>query len=172
MIGKKKGQVNLYFLVSIALFISLSLYLVYLLIGFYPAKGETIRINSLYSKAYTISELMIKDPGYPEDWNENTLERIGLASTPYEINSTKLSRFSNLCSQPDPLSRERLLNSSGLFDEYFIITMAYLNGTSVLTCSTSGETTLDSEYLRKRTAQISRIVSLNNQTIDVKIYVG
>jgi hypothetical protein len=172
MSGEKKGQVNIYFLVSIALFISLSVYLIYLLITFYPAKGETIRINSLYTKAYTISELMLKDPGYPENWNENSLQRIGLASEYYVINSTKLDLLRTLCDPLNPDSRTRLYNASGLSNEYLIIIINYLNGTSVMQCAPSGEAEIDAEYLRKRTAQISRIATFNKSIVQVNIYVG
>jgi hypothetical protein len=172
MISKQKGQVNIYFLVSIALFISLSVYLVYLLISFYPAKGETIRINSLYTKSYTLSELMLKDPGYPESWNDHNLERMGLASEYYVINSTKLDYLRIMCDPLNPSSRNRLYNASGLTNEFLMVTITYLNGTSVLNCAPSGETELNTEYLRKRTAEISRIATLNHSIVQVNIYVG
>jgi hypothetical protein len=172
MSKEKKGQVNIYFLVSIALFISLSIYLVYLLLTFYPAKGESIRINSLYSKAYTISELMLKDPGYPDDWNENNLERIGLSSVPYEINLTKLNQLKNMCSPYNLTSKQRLYDASGLYNEYLVITITEMNGTSLMQCSPSGETDTNADYLKKRTAQLSRIATVNNRIVEVTIYVG
>jgi len=172
MSREKKGQVNIYFLVSIALFISLSVYLVYLLISFYPAKGETIRINSLYAKSYTISELMLKDTGFPENWNENNIERIGLASEPYIINTTKLDHLRNMCNPLNQSSRNRLYNASGLANEFLIVTINYLNGTSILQCAPSGEAELNAEYIRTRTAQVSRIATLNKSIVQVSIYVG
>ena len=90
MRGGKNGQVNVYFLMSIALFISLSIYLIFILIDYYPAKSESIRINSLYSKAYSLSELLIKDEGYPVNWDETDIERIGLASESYILDPSKI----------------------------------------------------------------------------------
>ena len=172
MAKDKKGQVNIYFIISVMLFISLSIYLVYLLMSFYPSKGEAMRINALYGKAYTISELLIKDEGYPADWNEHNIERIGLSSIPYELNSTKISRSKNMCDPYNQTSRERIYNSSGLLDEFFVINIAYLNGTSIVQCSPSGDIEKNSEYLRKSTSQVKRIATLNGEIIEVEVYVG
>jgi hypothetical protein len=172
MPGKIKGQINIYFLISVSLFISLSVYLVFLLLNFYPAQGETIRINSLYSKAYTISELMLKDSGYPDDWNPENVERIGLASAPYELNATKINRLSLMCSPFNESAKIRLLNSTGLTDEMLAFTITYLNGTTILSCSPFGEAGINATLAQKRTAQMSRIVSFNRQLAEVTIYVS
>jgi hypothetical protein len=169
---KKIGQVNVYFIISVMLFISLSIYLVYLLMSFYPSKGEAMKINALYGKSYSISELLIKDEGYPADWNENNIERIGLSSIPYELNFTKLSRFKKMCDPYNKTSREIIYNSSGLSDSFFIINIAYLNGTSIIQCSPSGDIEKNPEFLRKRTAPVKRIATLNGEIVEMEVYVG
>ncbi len=140
--------------------------------SFYPSKGEAMRINALYGKAYTLSELLIKDDGYPLDWNENNIERIGLSSIPYELNLTKINRLKNMCDPYNTTSRDTIYNSSGLSDSFFVINIAYLNGTSIIQCSPSGDSEKNPAFLRKRTAQVKRIATLNGEIVGVGVYVG
>ncbi|MBN2094913.1 MAG: hypothetical protein JW727_02600 [Candidatus Aenigmarchaeota archaeon] len=168
---REKGQVNVYFLVSVAVFISLSIYLVFIMVSFYPSKAESIRINSLYGKAYSISEFLVKDEGYPEDWGEDSVTRLGISSVPYEINATKLAALNSLCSRSDPEHVERLLNSVGLYNEDVLISIAYLNGTYLLQCSAPGNE-VNPESIKRRSALVSRISTFENEIVEVSIYVG
>ena len=172
MANEKKGMVNIYFIISITVFISLSIYIIFSMFSFYPSRAESIRINSLYSQAYTLSEFLVKDPGYPEDWNYTSIERLGLASVPYELNMTKIDGLRSFCDPLNYTTRNRLANISGLLQEYEIIKIDYLNGTNVLTCSPWGDIETNASYLTQRTAEVKRLAVIDNKTVLVDIYVG
>ncbi|MGC9310854.1 MAG: hypothetical protein ACP5E4_03995 [Candidatus Aenigmatarchaeota archaeon] len=172
MIPKKPGQVNVYFMISIALFVSLSVYLLYFMINYYPSKYDSIRLNSLQSKAYVISELLVKDGGYPPEWSESDVLRLGIASDFYELNQTKISRLESLCEQFNEEKRRRLFNATGLEDQELEIDIYYMNLTPVLECRPTGNTSMEAEYLKKRVAEIKRIATLEGEIVEVIVYVG
>ena len=160
-----KGQVNIHFIISTVLFVSLSIYLVYLIIDFYPTHSKNIKSDILYSKAYSISELLIKDKGYPENWNENNFERIGLASEPYSLNSTKIIEFEKICNSTNLTKIQKLRDSFGLGNYNFVVEINYLNDTNVMKCEPAG---------RKigKEVEIKRIATLNKNFVEVIVYVG
>lgn len=165
-VTKFKGQVNIYFVISTVLFISLSIYLIYMIISFYPVHSKDIYSDILYSKAYSVSELLIKDKGYPENWDENNFERVGLASRPYSLDSTKIIEFENICnSTADPTKIQKLRNSFGLESENLVVEINYLNNTNVMKCEPAGKKI-------GTTARIKRIATLNNKFLEVIVYVG
>ncbi len=161
-----KGQINIYFIISTILFISLSIYLVYIIIGFYPTYSDDIHSDILYSKAYSVSELLIKDKGYPTNWNESNFERIGLASEPYSLNSTKINEFEKICSSTtDSTKIQKLRDSFGLESENLVVEINYLNNTNLVKCKPAGKKV-------GTTAYIKRIATLNNNFVEVIVYVG
>lgn len=168
---KNKGQVNIYFLISIALFIALSIYLIYIVLGYYPTKSESIQLNSLNTKSYIISELLLKDPGYPEDWNENNVERLGLASDPMILDPEKIEELADLCNENSPESRERILNATGLTDEKLTITIYELDGTTILECQPFGDTSGIAEYNQQRVSRMARVATLEGKLVEVTVYV-
>ncbi len=166
LIAKFKGQVNIYFIVSTILFISLSVYLISIIAGTYPAHQNDIYSDVLYSKAYSVSELLIKDRGYPENWDENNFERIGLASEPYSLNSTKIIEFKKICNSTTNLTKiKKLRDSFGLGNDNLIVEINYLNNTNVMKCNPAGKKV-------GTTAHIRRIAILNNKFAEVIVYVG
>jgi len=171
MKGKKSGQINVYFILSSAIFISMVIYLIYALVDFYPERGQNIRINSLYSKAYLLSELMIKDQGYPQTWDENNILRLGLASSPYELSRVKITRMQSMCDSTNPAVIARLLNSSGLPDERMMVTIEDLDENKVLDCNPF-KRDYENLFQGSRVAKITRVVTLDNKTVKVTIYVS
>lgn len=167
----RKGQINVYFLLSAAIFISMVIYLIYAIANFYPERGESIRINSLYSKAYVLSELMIKDSGSPEGWDENSIMRIGLASPPYKLSREKVSRMQNMCNSSSNDTVERLSKSCGIVDEVLAVNIDYLNGTRVMGCNPFRRD-FESAYEKSRFAKITRVATLDGEIVEVTVYVG
>ena len=82
-------------------------------------------IIDLYGDAKSISSSLLSK-GYPENWNNATIERIGIADN-YRINSTKLDNFMNL-------SYNRTRNLLGTNYEYWVFfedrnhTLIQING--------------------------------------------
>lgn len=163
---KFKGQVNIYFIVSTVLFISLSVYLIYTIIGFYPTYSNDIHSDVLYSKAYSVSELLIKDKGCPDYWNETNFERIGLANKPYSLNPAKVIEFEKICNSTTNLTKiQKLRDSFGLETENLVVEINYLNNTNVIRCEPAGKKV-------GTTAYIKRIATLNNEFVEVIVYIG
>ena len=160
-----KGQVNIHFVIGTLIFVSLSIYLVYLTMSFYPEHSENIRSDILYTKAYLISELLIKSEGYPENWNKDNFERVGLASKPYLLDSAKLAEFNEVCNSTNITKIQKLKDSFGLERENLIVEIKYLNNTDVMECKPVGKKI-------GTTAYIKRMVILNNNFVEVNVYVG
>ncbi len=160
---KKKGQVNIYFIVSIVLFLTLTTYLIYAIIDYNRIYRENIMSDILYTKSYSISDLLIRDGGYPENWNSTNFDRVGLASEPYSLNLAKINELEKICNSSAKI--KKLKSSFGLMDEDLIIKIDYLNKTNVLDCSP--------ESMRiGRIVSIKRIATLNNNFVEVNVYVG
>jgi hypothetical protein len=170
---KSRGQINVYFLISIALFISLSIYLIYVVLSYYPSKSETIRMNSLNTKAYIISELIIKDEGFPENWDEDNLKRLGLASNMLELDKRKLEELEKICNSKSLEKLERLRSATGLHNEDLSVEILYMNSTrdTALDCKPFGALA-ESPYLQRRTAMIKRVAMLEGEFVEVRVYVS
>lgn len=171
MSRKTIGQINVYFLISSAIFISMTIYLIYALVSFYPERGESVRINSLYSKAYLLSELMIKDQGYPENWDESSVARLGIASSQYELSRAKIAKMQSMCDSPDTAVTDRLLGSCGLADEIMEVRIEYLNGTSAMDCNPF-KRDFENVYEGSRFAKMTRVATLEGEIVEVTIYVS
>ena len=115
--AKNKGQVNLYFIISVVLFLTLSIYLIFMLISYNNSFREDMLSNVLYSKSVSVSELLIRDLGYPADWNSSNFERIGLASNPYILDPTKITELEKICNSSDLTKFKKLKKAFGLVDE-------------------------------------------------------
>ncbi|RLG16591.1 hypothetical protein DRN62_03350 [Nanoarchaeota archaeon] len=63
--------------------------------------------SRLRNKAIRVTDLLLRTPGLPEDWNESNYLQLGLAEEEYIISSQKLDQFLNL-------SEEEVADSLGL----------------------------------------------------------
>ena len=162
---KFRGQINIYFIISTFLFISLSLYLISVIIGRYPEYQNNMNYDVLYSKAHSVSELLIKDSGYPENWNSDNFGRVGLASKPYTLDSTKINEFKKICNSTNKTKIQKIIDSFGLENNNFVVEINYLNNTNIMKCKFAGKKI-------GKTAQIKRIASLNNKFVEVIVYLG
>jgi hypothetical protein len=78
--------------------------------------------NDMENSALTITDTIIRSRGYPEDWNESSVQIIGLASEENILNETKILTFV----QMDYETVKRILGI-GAYDFYF--QLVHLNGT-------------------------------------------
>ncbi|MCK4730664.1 MAG: hypothetical protein KAT28_05080 [Candidatus Aenigmarchaeota archaeon] len=162
---KNKGQVNIPFTISLFVFIGLTVYLISSIIGYHPSHSEAIKSDILYSKAYSISELLIKDKGYPGNWEENNFRRVGLASEPYLLNSSKIAELEKICNSTNITNIRKLRESFGLMDENLNVEIKYLNGTGIGGCFPGSK-------IAGRSAYVKRICVLNDELAEVVVYVG
>ncbi len=90
---------------------------------------QEVEKEKVRSKVYQLSELLINDPGYPINWNKNTVERIGLSdqntNKPNLILKYKIDELAKFgCS--DDVDYEELQNLFAL-DRQFSIKINEIN---------------------------------------------
>lgn len=119
-----------------------------------------------YSKAYVISELLIKDSGSPINWDSGNFNRVGLAKEPYLLDLGKIEELGEICSS-SVSDIIKMKQSLGLDYENLVIEINYLNGTESFLCAPAGKK-IGSQ------AEIKRIVTVDGQNniAEVVIYVG
>jgi len=81
------------FVIAMLMFaVTLTIYFVYTT---NLSKEDIGSLNDLVSEAKLVSSSLVSE-GYPSDWNNNTVKRIGLTDGNQKINSAKLRNFANL----------------------------------------------------------------------------
>ncbi|OYT43125.1 MAG: hypothetical protein B6U88_01830 [Candidatus Aenigmarchaeota archaeon ex4484_56] len=159
-----KGQINFDFIFSVTIFIILITYLFVQIFNNYPTQIGLSKSNYFFSEAYRVSELLIKDEGYPNDWNETNVERLGLSSEPYILNNSKLTELDKLC---DVLSLTKIqkIKESLDIDGLLAVKISYINGTNILNCDLAGGKL-------NRLSHVKRVAIYNNSVVEVNVYVG
>lgn len=104
-----KAQLTVQYLASFVFFIGLILYIYFSYSANIPAFMEEVEKEDVRSKAFQLSEILVNDPGDPEDWwdeikypSPDSINRIGFSdessNKPNLISMRKIMRFSTLCS--------------------------------------------------------------------------
>ncbi len=78
----KKGQINVEYIVSITLFITLASYIAFQLMQQTPAYLRAVHEEYIKSETYQLSELLINNVGEPADWHTiapGDVKRFGLS---------------------------------------------------------------------------------------------
>lgn len=84
------------------IFFALSIFCVLLIIiaitlnNYGQKSSSEIESDIMITKAFQISDLLIKTEGFPSKWNNDNIEIAGLASSDRVISEEKLSNFTNL----------------------------------------------------------------------------
>lgn len=81
----------------------------------YPNEGEQ-NLNLLISDGNILADSLLSN-GYPEDWNSETVQKIGITNN-NKINETKLEKFYNLANS-DYTQTKQLFNTK--YDYYFFL---------------------------------------------------
>ncbi len=93
-----------------------------------------VLLEKVVFDAEMISETLISG-GYPDDWNADNVQRLGLTDNNYRLNTTKLGYVANL----SYFDRKYLFGTT--FDYY--IALQYMDGSLLNITNMSGFTTLD-----------------------------
>jgi len=115
-----KGQLTIEYMVTFIAFISLIIFVYFQYSSNIPSFITEINKENSRAKAYQLSELLLNDPGQPSDWNQISVERIGLSDqTHNKPNLLSLDKIINLNSTcySDYSRVQRLL----AFDQPFFI---------------------------------------------------
>lgn len=116
--GNLKAQANIEFIISIVIFLIVVMFISFSIFSNYRVFHAESEKNIIKSKGFMISELLILDKGYPNNWNNlNNVQRIGLAERPYVLNREKVLAIDS-CS---PDNYTRIKNLLGLSHEYTLI---------------------------------------------------
>ncbi|HDJ96520.1 MAG TPA: hypothetical protein ENG45_00420 [Candidatus Aenigmarchaeota archaeon] len=96
-----KGQFTIEYIVAFLLFISIVSYIHLSSSKFLPDYLRLGRNEETFSIAYSISEVLINDPGDPPDWlklRDKDIRRIGLSDENYnKMNLLNLSKITSFC---------------------------------------------------------------------------
>ena len=133
-----KGQLTIEYMITTVAFIGLMVFVYFQYASNIPDFINEIRKENIRSKVYQLSELLLNDPGYPEDWVIGSVERIGLSHETYNKSSLlslgKITSLNSMCLS-DYLEVQRLLS----FDQAFFIHFYNITDTggrqSLLDCS-------------------------------------
>lgn len=160
-----KGQVNVEFIVSFLVFLSILSFVSFKIISNYPEfRKETIK-NFMISKAYQISHILIYDDGYPPDWNLSNVEMIGLTSgVPYILNYNKILELN--CNETE---YQKIKSIFGVERLDLIINITY-NGTPLSTCSPTHISLVRPKYWIERFAVTNISGSFKVIKIDIAVY--
>lgn len=92
-----KGVVNVDFIVSILIFLSTISFVSISISNNLPFFHQESHTEAIKARSYQISHLLMFDEGYPENWDMNTVERIGLSEAPYVLKRSKIDELNLLC---------------------------------------------------------------------------
>jgi len=114
-LSNRKGQMN-----SIDLMMAILIFviLIVFVIGFWFVEQKeiqsTLTKNRLEAEAISISDILIKSPGIPSDWekNQSEIKMLGLAIEGNVLSDAKISNFTNM-------SYSSAQNYLGLDDQFY-----------------------------------------------------
>lgn len=160
-----RGQVDVEFIVSFLVFLSVLSFVSFSIINNYPEfRKETLK-NFMISQAYQISHLLIYDEGYPPNWNISNVEMIGLTNgVPYILNYNKVLELN--CNETEYQKIKDILGIGGLD---LIINITY-NGTPLSTCAPTHISLVRPKYWIERLAVTNISGSFKVIKIGVAVY--
>ncbi len=125
-----KGIINIDFIVSILVFVSTLSFVAISIISRIPLFHHEAYTDDLRSRTYQVSHLLLFDRGWPENWNEANVERIGLSIEPYILNRSKIDSLEILCSN----SYEKVNSLLADINTVVTINITLSDGNQILSC--------------------------------------
>ncbi|MEM7816944.1 MAG: hypothetical protein QXZ20_03465 [Candidatus Aenigmatarchaeota archaeon] len=153
--ARRKSQVPIDFLFSLAIFIIVLLIISHSIIqNFFSSKESKDRERALLF-GFSISELLIYDKGIPSDWNNIYIaKRLGFAEDFYKLKREKVLAINN-CNIDDYNRIKSLLSIPNEID--FEIIIKKTNGYILARCGR--------EYTYRKFVEIRRASSLDNEVV-------
>ena len=85
--------------------------------------------DNLRSESFQSSLILLFDKGYPSNWNDTNVQRIGLSTgSPYVLDSAKIDNLRTLCQTNYSKVRQ-------FFNNDVAISIDYVNGGNIINCS-------------------------------------
>jgi len=158
-----KGQMTVEYLISFMIFVGVIGYIYISYSATIPAfTGEVVKEHTR-SRAFQLSELLVNDPGEPENWDASIVERIGLLDESSNkqnlISGDKVDELSN--NFPCPAQYDNLMKKLGMNETFSIIISKYVGETrqTIYTCDPPA-------FIGTINVTIVRIVALNDTQSD------
>jgi hypothetical protein len=152
-----KGQLQyVEFIVALFFFFLVFAFFVKNITGSMDSSG----FSTIASEAKRVTEHLVS-AGSPEDWNESSVQRIGITDGDARINLTKLSMFKNL-------SYNQTKSLFNLRSEYFMF-LEYSNGTRIQIDGQPGIGKNESDA--KRIAKNLRLVIYGNDIVRLGVLI-
>lgn len=102
-----RAQLSVDFLIALALFLAVSIYFVLQFFQNLPQHAVQAQLELFRTKAYALSELLLSDKGYPENWHElytqgryGEIKRLGLmGQESHSLVEAKVRAFNRSCNE-------------------------------------------------------------------------
>jgi hypothetical protein len=162
MNGMLKGVVNVEFILALLVFVTTLVFITTATLSSIPNIHEQAISEKLKTNIYSVSEIIMFDKGYPENWDSTTVQKIGLSSgQPYILSIDKINNLSELCRN----DYQKMLSALNLENYNIIINITRDDGTNILYCKPRAVTMIRPTFYMKRTA----VVENNIATLEVFI---
>jgi len=127
----RRAQVNIEFILSVSIFLLIVSVLSYDILGSLPEfHREAVKDMSI-SRAYQISEILLRDEGDPKNWDdlEEEIKRIGLSDgRDFFLSDSKITELNNLCNT----DYQNILKLFGIEKNIMVVNITNLDGESVV----------------------------------------
>ena len=129
MIRSQNGQANIEFVISVLVFLITLSFVLFTIINNLPVFHRESVKDALRSKGFQVSQLLVMDQGYPQDWsNLANAQRLGLTSgEPYILVEDKVLALS--CDGDTSYNKTKQLLGLG-YQYDIIINITKINFTS------------------------------------------
>jgi hypothetical protein len=112
---RRRGQVvGFDLMIAVAIFMLISIFLVFTWVEYNHKIDQRVEYNDMIATGLQTTNILVKSPGYPWNWNTTDVEFIGLVDEDRQISQAKLDQFLNM-SYAD--LRNKL--KTGPYDFYF-----------------------------------------------------
>lgn len=164
---KSKGQISLDYIISLVVFMTITLYIAFQVMRFAPLYLKEIREETLRSEAYQVSELLINDPGLPKYWDSlqvsqrDTIKRLGLSDNSSRMNLVsidKANEFEQICNIENDYAMVE--DRMGLDETGYNMHVTLVDLVEDTIIIDNCQSTITSEG--RQTAVVRRIVALTN----------
>ncbi len=87
--------------------------------------AERMTMEEMETAALLVSDTLLRIPGFPENWNESTVQSLGLAMKENVLNESKVKMFFSL-------DYEKIKELLGLKESEFYLKITELNGSIIM----------------------------------------
>lgn len=126
-----KGMVNIEFILSVVVFLSTITFITVTTIYNVPNLHTQTINEKIKTDIFSISEMLINDKGFPENWNSENVKAIGLSTgEPYVIDMTKVKNLNDICEK----DYQKFVSILGMENYQVIINITQEDGSNILFC--------------------------------------